>query len=628
MKKKIRNLNFSKKISMIFVVLLVFLVSIMSVVLYRYFQETVEESVRASISNSINANENSIKSILNRMDIASDLICDSEKIYSSNTDQSVMPYIYNFIDNYEKQRDGEGVILTLQEYKIVLEFFKSYFYFLEESGSVYECIFYVDEQYAIADFLPFFRTGVLEKSDIGIYSAKEVADTAWYSRMCSAENTEFIVEQDAVNQRIIMYKPVVCNYVYINNGYTIKSEKLGALYISFDMAWLSKSIAYNNITERSEVFIVDDNFDILYADEKRDGLIGSQPELKEQLKNIASSVAETITYNGEQCVIQYNHLTENISMVTIVPTRDIKNLVSRTISVILTMTVVIIVCGIFIIFMIMEYIIRPVRKLSEHMETGEMVPISCEEIGEDEIGKLYKGFNFLMDRINQLIQDVYLQSEEKRKVELRALQSQINPHFVYNTLDTVCGLSLLRGDGDIADILTSLSQIMRYNTKRPEELVPLSKEIEIIHKYETIQLACYEDGVTFIYHLQEEAMSILVPKLIIQPLIENAILHGMDLKTRQGVVTVISRRLGNGLVVDVIDNGTNAPIEKMNRMLQEQSLSEKSDSLGIRNVHERLKRVYPEDGQLIFLKSEQGNTIARIMIRNGFEQNKDGMVEN
>ncbi len=608
---------------MIFVLMLVVLVFFFSTLLYRYFYKSVEESVIRSIGDSISANEQSAKSILNRIDIASDMICDSDRVY---TDIELLPRVYlprvfQYIYGYKTPSDADEVLERVYELKTLQALLESYMLFLTESGKQYECVLYIDEAFDLEGFLPQARMENTQNNDINIYSSKKITDQAWYRQIRDSDNMEFVVSKDEQRHKIHMYKPLVCRYIP-HNEYEVVESRFGVLYVSFDAAWLMRSIAYSSLTPRASVYLVDKNAQIICSVGQIDNFENAQKLLDAQLPNMQMGVPESISYDREMCIIQYNSLAENIGMVTVVPSSDVTHLVSRTISVIVTMTVVILACGILIIYLLSAYLIRPIKTLSEHMDAGIMEKVECADMGEDEIKSLYMGFNNLMDRINQLISDVYRETDEKHRAEMRALQAQINPHFVYNTLDMVCGRSLLRGETDVADILTSLSHIMRYSTKRPDDLVPLSKEIEIIQKYEVIQSACYENGVCFEYALDTDAMNILVPKLIIQPLVENAILYGMDIETRKSTVKVLVIKEDNRLTIDVVDTGTDAQIEKMNGMLVG-AMQEKSDSLGIRNVYERLKGVYGAKGNLTFLRNEDGHTVARITITDFAKERDD-----
>ncbi len=613
-----KSKSFGTKIFLIFVLMLVVLVFFFSTLLYRYFYKSVEESVIRSIGDSISANEQSAKSILNRIDIASDMICDANRVY---TDIESLPRVFQYIYGYKTPADADEVLERIDELKTLQALLDSYMLFLSESGKQYECVLYIDEAFDLEGFLPQMRIENTPNNDINIYSSKKITNQAWYQQIRDSDNMEFTVSKDEQRQKIHMYRPLVCRYIPPHE-YEVVESRLGALYVSFDAAWITRSIAYSSLTPRASVYLVDKNGQIICSVGQIDNIENVQKLLDEQLPKMQTGDPASISYDREMCIIQYNSLAENIGMVTVVPSSDVSQLVSRTISVIVTMTVVLLVFGILIIYLLSTYLIRPIKKLSEHMDAGSMEKVDCTGMGEDEIRSLYLGFNKLMDRINQLISDVYRETDEKHRAEMRALQAQINPHFVYNTLDMVCGRSLLRGETDVADILTSLSHIMRYSTKRPDDLVPLSQEIEIIKKYEVIQSACYENGICFEYVLDSEAMNILVPKLIIQPLVENAILYGMDIETRRSAVKVLITKGEDQVTIDVVDAGTDAQIEKMNGMLVG-TMEEKSDSLGIRNVYERLKGVYGPSGNLVFLRNEDGNTVARITITDFAKERND-----
>lgn len=228
-----------------------------------------------------------------------------------------------------------------------------------------------------------------------------------------------------------------------------------------------------------------------------------------------------------------------------------------------------------------------------------------------------------MRRIRQLIENIYLAEEKKKQAELSALQAQINPHFLYNTLDSINCLALMDGEDDIADLLTSLSDILRYSLKKAYDLVPLSKEIEIVECYARIQKNCYENKLQIYIDVDREAEAVLVPKLLIQPLIENAIVHGMEEGEKVEIIKVTAWLEENGVHIWVWDNGTHADLERISQYLSGDRVSRPEEGgLGIYNVAERLRMMYGKEGHLSYNRDEEGCTLARIWIpagRNGGE---------
>ena len=272
-------------------------------------------------------------------------------------------------------------------------------------------------------------------------------------------------------------------------------------------------------------------------------------------------------------------------------------------------------------------IVAPIKRLSKHMQAGHAELITCDTVGQDETGKLYRAFNTLMTRLHQSMDDTVTAMEKQKEAELRALQAQINPHFVYNTLNSVSSLALYYEKQDIAEVVDNLSKIMRYSISSPNEMVPIRTELNIIKEYENIQKSCYWEEVAFRYEIAPETLDFLIPKLIIQPLIENALKHGLDHGEGCAEVRLIIARKGDGIQISVWDSGKYADVEKLNRYaLGVDSEEIKSSSIGVRNVWERIRIVFGEQGNLHYEKDEEGHTMAIISINGIEERQKEGNV--
>ena len=180
------------------------------------------------------------------------------------------------------------------------------------------------------------------------------------------------------------------------------------------------------------------------------------------------------------------------------------------------------------------------------------------------------------------------------------MQAQINPHFVYNTLGTISCHALLSGQEAIAKQLNMLVQIMRYNTREPNGLVPLEKEIGIIRQYAQLQEMSGGGTVRFVYSIAPECATVLIPKLIIQPLVENCIIHGFDSVREDGRIEICAEMAGQGEIrISVTDNGQGGDMDAVNRYIHEEGAPDGAhDSLGVKNVYDRLRRVYGPAGGL------------------------------
>jgi two-component system sensor histidine kinase YesM len=237
--------------------------------------------------------------------------------------------------------------------------------------------------------------------------------------------------------------------------------------------------------------------------------------------------------------------------------------------------------------------------------------ISVEENWDGEIGVLYSSFNYMIKRINELIHEVYLSKIKEKDAELKALQAQINPHFLYNTLDTVNWLAVKHNAPEISKIVNSLASILRYSINKGNDVTTVDKELKHVESYITIQKIRFKDKFEVSFNIDKTILHYKTIKLILQPLVENAIIHGIETYEGKGKI-LINGYLGDGKIVfEVINNGNPIDLDVVNKLLD--SPSEDKDSYGIQNVNERIKLYYGEEYGLYYQVIDN-NTVARIVI--------------
>ena len=183
------------------------------------------------------------------------------------------------------------------------------------------------------------------------------------------------------------------------------------------------------------------------------------------------------------------------------------------------------------------------------------IDIDIDAQSEDEVKRLSKAFNMMVKRIQNLMEQIISEQEAKRKSELKALQAQINPHFLYNTLDSIVWMNENKDYAGVTTMVVALSQFFRISISRGKELIPVSDEIEHIKSYLTIQKIRYKNKFTFNIDAQPEALGYKTLKLILQPIVENAIYHGVEQLYDEGIINIRVSVEGETVLFQVIDNG-------------------------------------------------------------------------
>jgi len=256
---------------------------------------------------------------------------------------------------------------------------------------------------------------------------------------------------------------------------------------------------------------------------------------------------------------------------------------------------------------------QPIKRLEKSMQLVERgnfdihIPIRRD----DEVGRLSRRFNLMVNRIRELMLQNIQEQEAKRKSELEVLQSQIHPHFLYNTLNSVVRLAGTGKNEDVITVITSLSKFFRISLSKGEHFISVADELEHIRHYLIIQKMRYKNKFEYEIEAEEAALSCRTPKLVLQPLVENAIYHGIEPGADEGMIRISARIIGGKLRLRVRDDGLGIPPDKLKGLPTNANSSGGEESgIGLRNVHERVRLSYGEEyGLRVESEREEGTTV-------------------
>jgi two-component system sensor histidine kinase YesM len=304
-------------------------------------------------------------------------------------------------------------------------------------------------------------------------------------------------------------------------------------------------------------------------------------------------------------------------LVGIVPMNELLEKGRKVRNTFLMTGVVAILCCIALALYFSYSISNPIIKLAAKMksvESGDLDIVITKPKGSGEINILYHNFNYMIKMINELIEEVYKTKIREKEAELMALQAQINPHFLYNTLDSVNWLAMKYNALDIREIVSSLAAMLRYSLNNGENYITVENEINQVKSYIAIQRYRYSDCFSVDYEIDAEIKTYIIIKLLLQPLVENAIIHGIEGNTQKAKIHIIIKSyLDRGhLLFEVKNDGRPIDLKVIERVLNPDN-AEKPKSYGIKNVNDRLKKQYGERYGLKF-DYKDGYTIVTICI--------------
>lgn len=268
--------------------------------------------------------------------------------------------------------------------------------------------------------------------------------------------------------------------------------------------------------------------------------------------------------------------------------------------------------------------IMELEKAVKEFENG-VDNLNISETGSQEVQHLAKAIKLMINQMNILMDNIVKEQEEKRKSELNALQSQINPHFLYNTLDSIVWMIENENYNGAITMVTSLARFFRISISKGRNIITVKDELEHARNYLTIQSIRYKNKFDYEIEAQEEALDLQCIKLIVQPLIENAIYHGMEYMYGDGNILVKAYVEEENLYIDIIDNGLGMPQEVAEELLIKKgnNSSRKGSGIGLKNVHERIQLYFGKEyGLKIFSEPDEGTIIRIHMPANKYIDNK------
>lgn len=258
----------------------------------------------------------------------------------------------------------------------------------------------------------------------------------------------------------------------------------------------------------------------------------------------------------------------------------------------------------------------------ERVATGDLTT-KIDIDGTDEIGQLSNQFNEMVDNLRGMIDQVIETNRQKNQIEVnqnemkfKMLASQINPHFLFNTLESIRMKAHIEGEKEIANVVKQLGQIIRKSLDTEGKPVPLKDEMELVRTYLDIQTFRYGDRLKYELNIATETSHLLIQPLTIQPIVENAVYHGLEAKESGGKVVISSYLANNRVIISVQDNGvgmTEERLEQIDAMLEEKETNGQN-RIGLRNVHQRLKLMYGADAGLNIMSGQGKGTYIQFSI--------------
>lgn len=362
-----------------------------------------------------------------------------------------------------------------------------------------------------------------------------------------------------------------------------------AAWVSLDLSFsgISSYIKNVSIGQRGYCFLMDDAGNIIYHPQQQLLYAGLKSEDTEALAALEDGAYadDTVIYSVAS-VGESGWRAVGVSYVDELVNRNVNDMIRLS----LWLAVVVLAVAVLTSWLLSRLIGKPLRGLASAMESFESDadhftyrPVG----GTREVQELSDSFEHMVLRIQELMTTVREEEVNLRKTELKALQAQINPHFLYNTLDSIAWMCEQGRNADAVKMVHALARLFRISISRGHELIPIAKELEHAESYLQIQMYRYKNQFTYTFDVDPDCLGYYCNKITLQPIIENSINHGLDLMVDEGRIDVRVRFDGDDIVFSVQDNGVGMSPEQLEAIMQHGPTDR--TGIGIKNVNDRLK---------------------------------------
>jgi len=394
------------------------------------------------------------------------------------------------------------------------------------------------------------------------------------------------------------------------------NEHRGTLLVDLNYQVIEGLCSNIQLGKSGYIFIINQAGEIVYHPRQQLIYSGLKSEPIDQLKSLPNGHL-TAEVDGRE--VLYTTMTSQYTGWTVVGVSYLDELFYNRSELEYYFAMIAIAClfvSVIISYFISVRISRPIEVLRRSMQAIERgnFDIDIAVNSTDEVNSLAQDFNIAIRQIKALIAQNTQAQEQKRRHELKALQAQINPHFLYNTLDSIIWM-IECGESEDAIVMTStLARFFRLGISQGGDIITVQDEIDHLNCYLTIQKMRYKDKLDFLVDVDPQICAYRTLKLLIQPLVENAIYHGLKTQERKGMLRVVGDKEGDDLVFKVIDNGTGMTDQELSELYTARPTSKGSGGIGVNNVRERIQLYFGASYGVTFESVKGEGTVVTIRL--------------
>ena len=437
------------------------------------------------------------------------------------------------------------------------------------------------------------------RSNYITYPLSSVSDTDWYHQLVEQYQTQTLLPPSIFQPPLSEPQEVLSVVTLIRSRKDI-TRILGVVSVDVLKSDLIDILQRSNYAEKSAAYLVDENLNIVCGANSTFPV--SEADLAAQLQQMRDTFGASsgVSTAGKAVYGLSAPIFDGWRIFTVASMGNLLSPVSDLRDQMILLTVIISIIAFCLSYLYARYSTRRIKTLAEQVrrvENGDL-SVSCIVDSEDEIGELQNSFNFMVRRISLLVDERYNLGKNLKDMELRALQAQINPHFLYNTLDMIAWKAMASGNQETVDIVVKLARFYRLSLSNGSDFLPLSDEVEHVRLFVELTNLCRSRNVQLITEVAPNIADYPIMKLILQPIVENSLFHGLyELSDREGVIRLTAEQIGSYVQIQIADNGVGIEKSKLAELLAKKErpvVNTKRGGYGIGNILERL-RIYYDD---------------------------------
>ncbi len=585
----LKNLTLKKKLLLSFFILIFLPLGLLTFISYVNVAKIYENQIRYSANQSFDQAYTFLSYKLNTM------INTSDVIYFNSDVQNILSEDKTIYENDLVQQNIDMLILD--------KFLNG----LNNSEDIYRASLYVPDWFSYSN------------QEINFNNTSTFAGTPTYKKLMASKEKVFWLPPENIKNYSSSDDPipVISLLRKIRNSDQI-NDIIGIIRVNILESNIHNIIVKANITQKGVVYLQNsDGIIISCSNPENLHDLDSNYNLRKILEGRSMSW-ETISINKNRFAITSREVPNtDWMMVTAIPYSEILSQSNKIKNLMLAFMLIIGVIAYSLAYVISTSTVNRVILLTKKMkkvEEGDL-DVSIVSKGRDEIGKLMDSFNYMVKRIHQLVEEQYQSGKEIKNAELKALQAQINPHFLYNTLELINWKAIENDVPDIVLITQSLAKFYKLSLNKGRDVVTIRDEINHVINYVQIQNLRFDNRITLILNVDEEFYPYSILKLVLQPIVENSIFHGIfeNRNNPEGIIQITGRFEEDAIVIAVQDNGVGMTKETADGILS----SEGNDNIhgyGLGNIDRRIKLYYGQQYGLTFHCRPNQGTLVEIRI--------------